>query len=244
MNRRLFAGIVALSLACAGGAVYAKKTPKEVDDKEKEEATELVHTVLETLPSEDNKTRYSSLTDADFKIVAKRLGVEVAAIKAVVEIEAGPKMTGFWAPGVPVVNFDSSMWNRYVNKCKSKGDKSAKVPSGLKGQHLTAWTRLTNARKTNVDAANMATFWGMFQIGGFNYAKCGCSSVAEMVRLMCHSELEQLELFASFIINSGMVNDLKRKDWAAFARKYNGSSYASRGYHTKMAKAYAKFKNQ
>jgi hypothetical protein len=63
-----------------------------------------------------------------------------------------------------------------------------------------------------------------------------------MVKLMSYSELEQLELFAVFIQNTGMVADLKAKNWAGFARKYNGASYARRGYHTKMAAAYNKFK--
>ncbi len=39
-----------------------------------------------------------------------------------------------------------------------------------------------------------------------------------------------------------MLPDLKAKNWAGFARKYNGASYARRGYHTKMAAAYRKFK--
>ncbi|MDE7115831.1 MAG: N-acetylmuramidase family protein, partial [Muribaculaceae bacterium] len=99
-------------------------------------------------------------------------------------------------------------------------------------------------RKVNAQGANMGTFWGMFQIGGFNYKLCGCESVDEMVRLMSYSELQQLELFATFITNTGMLADLKNKNWAGFARKYNGASYARRGYHTKMAKAYARFKKQ
>jgi len=194
------------------------------------------------LPKEDAKTRYTTLTDADFRKVAEELGVEVAAIKAVVVIEAGNKMEGFYAPGVPVVNFDPAMYAIYRKKAKDKkGDKNARVPSGLSGYALREWTQLVNARKVNAQGADMGTFWGMFQIGGFNYRLCGCESVEEMVRLMSYSELEQLELFATFLVNTGMVNDLKAKNWASFARKYNGASYARRGYHTKMAAAYRKF---
>ena len=90
----------------------------------------------------------------------------------------------------------------------------------------------------------MGTYWGMFQIGGFNYKLCGCESVEEMVSKVCDSEFSQLEMFAVFIRNSGMLDALKKKDWAAFARKYNGPSYAKRGYHTRMAKEYANFKSQ
>lgn len=198
---------------------------------------------VDTVPATDSLSRYTGLTDADFESVARELDVEVAAIKAVVLIEAGKQMKGFWAPGVPVVNFDRSMYNSHRHKAvNKKGDKNAKVPAGLTGYALKEWTQLTNARRQNEDGANMGTFWGMFQIGGFNYKLCGCETVGEFVKLMSESELEQLELFAAFITNTGMLPDLKAKNWSAFARKYNGASYARRGYHTRMANAYAKFK--
>ena len=60
--------------------------------------------------------------------------------------------------------------------------------------HSGEWTQLVNARKTDADAADKGTFWGMFQIGGVNYGKCGCRSVEEFVERMSYSELEQLEL--------------------------------------------------
>lgn len=191
----------------------------------------------------DSLTRYESLTDADFRLVADELGVEVAAMKAVVSIEAGTAMKGFWAPGVPVVNFDPTMYRKFASKAPSKApDKTASVPEGLSGYALKEWKQLTNARHTNSQGADMGTFWGMFQIGGFNYKLCGCKSVPEFVERMSYSELEQLELFAHFIQNAGMLKHLKNKDWANFARAYNGPSYARRGYHTKMANAYRKFK--
>lgn len=200
---------------------------------------------IDSVPEADRASRYEKLTDTDFRMVAVELGVEVAAIKAVVSIEAGTAMKGFWAPGVPVINFDRAMYNRFRAKATDKrGAKGEKVPPGLTGYALSEWTQLINARKINAQGANMGTFWGMFQIGGFNYKLCGCKSVDEMARLMAHSELEQLELFAAFITNAGMLQDLKAKNWAGFARKYNGASYARRGYHTKMAAAYRKYKAQ
>ena len=184
---------------------------------------------VDSVPAVDEKTRYTKLTDEDFRIVAEELGVEVAAIKAVVSIEAGSNMKGFWAPGVPVINFDRAMYNRFRSKAVDKsGAKGEKVPEGLTGYALQEWTQLINARKVNAQGANMGTFWGMFQIGGFNYKLCGCESVDEMVKLMAYSELEQLELFATFITNAGMLPDLKKKNWAGFARKYNGASYPRR----------------
>lgn len=242
--------IILAAFLAAGTACGSAKTGKSAGNQRTAETAVKKKTVperrarLDSLPEADAATRYSKLTDEDFRIVAEELGVEVAAIKAVVSIEAGTAMKGFWAPGVPVVNFERSMYNRYRNSVRSPGSKGEKVPQGLAGYALQEWTQLVNARKVNADAANMGTFWGMFQIGGFNYRLCGCESVGEMVRLMSYSELEQLELFATFIENAGMLPDLKAKNWAGFARKYNGASYARRGYHTKMAAAYRKFSAQ
>ncbi|MDE6510891.1 MAG: N-acetylmuramidase family protein [Muribaculaceae bacterium] len=248
------AAILSVSAACAGTAQTAPgaddSTANEIlrDDSRPDtaltdDASELVSLVLTEMPKEDEKVKYETLTEEDFKSVAEELGVEVAAIKAVVKIEAGPKLQGFWAPGVPVANYVQSLYNKY--SAKTKGRKvDAKVPSGLSGYALKEWTSLTNARKKNADAADMGTYWGMFQIGGFNYKLCGCKSVQEMVEKVCESEFSQLEMFAVFIRNSGMLDALRKKDWAAFARKYNGPSYAKRGYHTRMAKEYANYKNE
>ncbi|MGM9816867.1 MAG: N-acetylmuramidase family protein [Lepagella sp.] len=200
---------------------------------------------IDSIPDADKEIRYDSLSDEDFEIVARELDVEVAAIKAVVQIEAGKAMKGFLAPGVPIVNFDASMYRAYAHKAKNKkGDPNAKVPQGLSGYGLREWQQLVAHRKKNCDGANMGTFWGMFQIGGFNYKICSCESVDEFVELMSKSEFAQLELFARLIVNTGMVKDLKAKNWAGFARRYNGASYKRRGYHTKMAAAYQKFKAQ
>ena len=190
----------------------------------------------------DSLTRYTGLTDADFQLVADQLGVEVAAIKAVVRVEAGPDMKGFYAPGVPVVNFDPSVYRQYGKTAPDcSGNPNATVPPGLTGYALKEWTQLTNARKVNAQGADMGAFWGMFQIGGFSYKVCGCSSVKEFVDKMSESELSQLELFATFIKESGMLKYLKDKDWARFARAFNGPNYAKKGYHTKMASYYRKF---
>lgn len=193
----------------------------------------------------DGDTRYTTLSDEDFQVVARELDVEVAAIKAVVRIEAGASLEGFLAPGVPVVNFDRSMYSKARPASNVKAPASEKVPDGIKSAYgRKEWSQLVAARKVNRDKANMGAFWGMFQIGGFNYRLCGCQTVQEFVDRMSYSEFEQLQLFANFIKNAGMLDDLRNKNWAGFARKYNGNSYRSRGYHTRMAREYAKYKAQ
>lgn len=194
-----------------------------------------------------------SLTDEDYKEVAKMLGVEVAAIKAVVEIEAGAAHQGFWTEGKPIINFDLTV---YKKRTKTHGVNLAKAqkrhpvifqsPNTKKygSRQAAQYARLEAAMAVDTISAIEGTFWGMFQIGGFNYKLCGAKTQQEFVQRMCRSERDQLDLFAQLLLSTKMVEPLRRKDFAAFASRYNGPSYAKRGYHTRMAKAYKKFKGK
>lgn len=185
------------------------------------------------------------LTDQDFVEVAEELGVDVASVKAVIEIEAGKSHQGFSAPGQPIMNFDLSMFRRFASKRGinlAKYRKSHPTVFNRAGRTQSAvYRRFKTAESINRHAAIEGTFWGMFQIGGFNWKKCGTKDIDEFAMLMSRSERDQLELFAKFIINSGLLKALQQKNWAAFARGYNGPGYARRGYHTRLAAAYKRY---
>lgn len=200
---------------------------------------------------QDPLKRHGPLTEQDYLEVARELGVEVAAIKAVVDIEAGREHKGFWMDGKPLINFDLTMFRQMaarnkINLGKYSGSHSVVFsrPNIKKygSQQAAQQARLDSAMDIDYLTAMQGTFWGMFQIGGFNWKRCGASSPEEFVMLMSRSERDQLELFAEFITQAGLVKHLKSKNWSAFARGYNGPSYASRGYHTRLANAYARHK--
>lgn len=210
--------------------------------------TVLVHPVTRFPAS-----RFSELTEADFRKVAAELGVETAVIKAVVDIEAGKSHQGFWRPMKPIINFDVSMYRRFAPdhgvslKMAQKKQPVIFLRPNVKkyGSYQGGqYARLEAAYALNRESAMKSAFWGMFQIGGFNWRKCGTANVEEFVKLMSRSELDQLELFARFITNSGMLDDLRNKRWLAFATKYNGPRAKSRGYHTRLAASYAAHKEK
>lgn len=193
------------------------------------------------------------LTETDYEEVAQMLGVETAAIKAVVDIEAGKQHQGFFAPGKPIINFDLSMFRHHARRnginlsryTRSHPTVFSRPNARRHGSTQAAQhARLKSARSIDETTAMQGTFWGMFQIGGFNWKLCGCSSIEEFEERMSRSERDQLELFANFIRNAGMDKALRDKNWAAFARRYNGPSYAKRGYHTRMAAAYKRHKQK
>lgn len=203
------------------------------------------------LPEPDDVPHYGPLNEDDYRRIAEELGVEPAAIHAVVEIETGKTRRGFYADGYPVINFDLPVFRRAaarrginLNKYASSHPTVFSAPNIRKygSQQRAQQARLDAAMTIDSIAAIESTFWGMFQIGGFNWKLCGAESRADFVRMMKRSEFDQLRLFANYIRNTGLLQYLKSKNWAAFAKIYNGPSYASRGYHTRMAAAYRKFK--
>lgn len=201
----------------------------------------------------DADKRSVKLTEDDYREVAEELGVEVAAIKAVVDIETGRTHTGFWAPGKPLINFDLSVYRKIaprhgvsMTEARRRYPVIFNKPNVKKygSQQAAQQARLDAAISIDETSALESVFWGMFQIGGFNWKKCGTKSVNEFVNRMSRSERDQLELFAEFCKNNNLVKYIKNKNWAAFSLRYNGPSYKSRGYDTKMAAAYRKFKSQ
>ena len=221
------------------------------------ETPDSIHTVCETpLPDSESPLDHAvsyRLTEDDYREAAEKIGVEVAVIKAVVEIEAGKSHNGFHTPGQPLVNFDLPMFRRAAKRHGinlSKYGNSHRIvfnrPNAKRyGSYQGAQqARLDAAISIDSVAAIDGTFWGMFQIGGFNWKKCGAESRKDFMERMSRSEHDQLDLFINFIIEGGMDKFLRDKNWRAFARRYNGPSYAKRGYHTRLAKAYAKFKKE
>ncbi|MDE6323632.1 MAG: N-acetylmuramidase family protein [Paramuribaculum sp.] len=249
MKKKILTGLTATLLF---GTIAASPASCKTRRSARRAAPAAVDTVkTQAGKSETVADAIARLTDDDYREVAARLGIEVATIKAVVEIEAGAAHEGFFRQGMPIINFDMSMFRKFAGKNGinlSKYYKShaivfsrpnaARHGSTQAAQHA----RLKAARTIHNETAIQGCFWGMFQIGGFNWRRCGCASIDEFVEKMSHSERTQLELFAEFVTNSGMLPHLQKKNWSAFARMYNGASYASRGYHTRLANSYARHK--
>lgn len=194
--------------------------------------------------------RSAKLTEADFIAAADSLHVDPATIHAVVEIEAGQTHNGFWAEGKPVINFSLDLFKRFAKRNGTNVSKYAKAhpevfsPTNRAkygSQQAAVQARLDGAKAIDEDAAIEATYWGMFQIGGFNWEKCGASSPKDFAARMMRSEHDQMELFINFLHSTGLDKPLQQHDWAKFARGYNGASYARRGYHTRLANAYKKY---
>ena len=196
------------------------------------------------------KSNIGRLIDEDFTQVAELLGCEPAALKAVQQVETGGR-GGFFSPGRPAILFEGHIFWTQLKKRGSnpedyvKGNENILYPKWEKGHYkggIGEYDRLEQARKINREAADASASWGMFQIMGFNYAACGEESIESFVRSMCESEFKQLLLTANFIKkNSQMLQALQARDWAVFAKCYNGPAYAQNRYDVKLEAAYQKY---
>lgn len=190
----------------------------------------------------------TTLTDADFARAAEALGVEVAAIRAVVEVESGP--SGFLPDGRPAILYEAHIFHKHTkgahpNAVDSRGRKLSS-PTWNRSLYggTGAWQhhRYEEARKLNPDAANKAASWGTFQILGENHKAAGFDTSQEFVDAMwTGGAAAHLDAFVNFIKANGLDVPLKAKNWAAFARGYNGPAYAQNAYDKKMAAAYARW---
>ena len=188
------------------------------------------------------------LTDARIAEIAIENGIHPAALLAVKLIESGTK-SGFLDSGKPQILFEGHVFYKYLKanvKSLDMNKLCAQYPNIVypkwdKSKYFGGekeWTRLEQARKINMKYANYAASWGMFQVMGFNYKTCGCKSIDEFVEKMCTSQEQQLLLSINFIKNSNLMVPLQKRQWATFAKGYNGPGFAQNKYHIKLQAAY------
>lgn len=184
------------------------------------------------------------LSEAAMIAAAQDLGCEVAAIKAVAEVES--RGSGFDAQGRPTVLYERQVFSR---NCTPKGrfDSMPEISApvgygrGNYGNTESQWQKIAKAYALDPVAALKAPSWGTFQVLGENHKACGYADVREFVRLMITSPVGHLQVFVSFIrANPNLLRAIRALDWESFARGYNGKDFKTFGYDDKMRAAYAR----
>lgn len=187
-------------------------------------------------------TNPPKLAPADVEHAAELLGVEPAAIRAVIAVEAAGG--GFQPDGRPKVLFEAHRFSKLTRGLydASHPDISSKVwRRDLYKGGSAEWGRIERAARLNRPAALMAASWGMFQIMGENHRRTGYATVESFAAAMCQGEAEHLAAFLGFCKSSGLVDELRDRRWADFARIYNGPSFAKNSYDVRLAEAYQRF---
>lgn len=194
------------------------------------------------------------LHNNDLVVAAERLGVPLASIYAVNEVESKGK--GFLENGKPVILFERHIMYRQLATARNAGDDPAELkrhadqlatanpalvnpkPGGYIGG-TAEHQRLAMARLIDDTAALESASWGAFQIMGFHWKRLGYASVQDFVAAMSAGEPQQFDAFTRFIETDPVLHKaLKARKWAEFAKLYNGPDYLRNLYDTKLQRAY------
>ena len=196
------------------------------------------------------------LRNADLVTAADRLGVPLASIYAVNEVESKGK--GFLDNGKPVILFERHIMYRQLAKVRHPGDDPAELKrhadqlavanpalvnpkSGGYSGGTAEHQRLAMARLIDDTAALESASWGAFQIMGFHWQRLGYASVQDFVAAMSAGESQQFDAFTRFIeTDPALHKALKARKWAEFAKLYNGPDYLRNLYDTKLQRAYGR----
>ncbi|MEI7488888.1 MAG: N-acetylmuramidase family protein [Chryseobacterium sp.] len=194
------------------------------------------------------------LKESDLISFADQYNLELAAVKAVNEIESSGK--GFLINNKPKILFEGHI---FWNELKKRGiDPNTFYNANHKDVLYPKWTkiyyqggvkeydRLNEAISLGTDAkfkdaALSSASWGSFQIMGFHAKNLGYIDTADFVSKMEINEGEHLKAFGKFLEKNNLLNHLRNKSWANFAKGYNGGGYKLNKYDEKLAKAYAKY---
>lgn len=174
----------------------------------------------------------------DYQSAANQIGVEVAAIKAIAEVESSGR--GF-RDGLPIIRLEAHWFGKLTgyqfNDSHPHISCRAWTPSLAARNQGEAWAQFDEAASLDESAAIQSTSWGAFQIMGFHWRTLGYKSPQAMREAM-NTDEGQLDAFVRFVkADAVLVDAVRRHDWHAFAARYNGLGQVDR-YAGLMAAAY------
>lgn len=193
-----------------------------------------------------------ALGPGDITEASIRLEVDVATVKAVLEVESAG--AGYLPDGRPKILPEGHIFWRDLAGLGLEPERLLSADPSLASVLYPKWTRvhyvggsreyerLELMESIDRDAAWRSTSWGLFQIMGFNHRAAGHQNVAAYVTAMRRHERDQLAAFVALVTTWGLVGALRRRDWEALARRYNGPGQVAR-YATLLAAAWEKHNN-
>lgn len=197
------------------------------------------------------------LQDANLVAAAERLGLPLATIYAVNEVESAG--AGFLGNGKPKILFERHQMYRQLCTPRHPDDDVAALkrhadelaaqypslvnptPGGYAGG-TAEHQRLAQARLIDDTAALESASWGSFQIMGYHATRLGYESVQAFATAMASGEPAQFDAFVRFIeADAALLKALKGRKWDQFAKLYNGPDYARNLYDVKLQRAYERY---
>lgn len=192
----------------------------------------------ERLP--DGKGVATALTEGDVESTARFLNSSLPALWAVISVET--KGAGYWNNRLPAILFERHYFRRFTDgRYDATHPNISQSKWGGYGKSSEQYDRLALAASLDYDAALKSASWGLGQVMGANSDGLDYPNIRDFVAKMRDSEGAQLDAMARFIDDRGLARSMRNRDWASFARKYNGPDYAKNRYDVQLAEAFARY---
>ena len=181
---------------------------------------------------------------------ARAAGHDPAAILAIAEVESGGTAYAIVSGRrEPLIRFEGHYFDRRLAGAKRSKARKAGFASPDAGaipnpaSQTGRWALLREAAAIDHAAAYESVSWGVGQVMGAHWLWLGYPSVDALVDEARSGVDGQIRLMARYIEKAGLIDIIHASDWTAFARAYNGPSFAQSGYDKKIAKAYDRYLN-
>lgn len=191
---------------------------------------------------------FDTETKRKIKEYSLDLDVAASALFAIVEVESAGK-TGVVVNGKfkPVIRIEGHYFYDRLSGEKRKRAVREGLAHPYAGRvknprsQTARYEMLDRMKAIDEDAALESCSWGVGQVMGANWEHLGYPSVQALVEEAMSGVAGQVRVMIEFIKANHLVDELRNRNWAGFARAYNGPAYAKHGYHTKMARAYQRW---
>ncbi len=184
----------------------------------------------------------TGLDDEAIEAAARKIGCQVAAVRAVIDVES---RGGFLPDGRFKILFERHYFSPRLTKRQvrwhraliSRTPNGAATKAGRKAEYERAWPARSSSTATRLCSTGQL---GRVPDHGRQSIGCAGSPMLRIsVEAMVSGAPAQLDAFVSFIQKTGLADEMVRRDWAGFARGYNGPAYKANKYDEKLAAAFA-----
>lgn len=191
---------------------------------------------------------FTTQTRNEIETVAARIGVEPAALLAIAEVEAAGRAYAIVdGRKEPLIRFEGHYFDRRLPAAKRSTARDAGLADPKAGAvrnpatQAARWAMLAKAAAIDHKAAHESVSWGLGQVMGAHWEWLGYPGIDALVAEARSGVGGQVSLMARYIDKAGLAATIRRRDWAAFARGYNGPGYKRHGYDRKITEAYARY---
>lgn len=176
---------------------------------------------------------------------SEAIGVEYAALAAGIQVESGG-IVGYLINGrlEPAIRWEGHYFDKLIDPAKRAQARAAGLASPEAGKiknpkdQVGRWALLMKAVAIDPVAAYESVSYGVGQVMGANWKKLGFDSVLDLVNTARKGFAGQVQIMVQYVLNFGLLDELRNKDWSGFARGYNGPNFKKYKYDTNLLDAY------